>query len=421
MSRRLTAPVTIREVSCLLLGLVGGITLSTHMLSASPTLTMDEVRTLVAQQMTSSGKTMGQNMFRALAAPSPGTPKLLPSVSKRGAQAVHLVSAPFDRSTLLASAFDVAAPGSDVPDSRYYTGLLEAQLELCGDLCSPTAASHELLTGPVGDTRIADVHCDRLYATDLFEELPSRWPPPLQIPASMRSNYTLGAGVRDGGWGHDRQFGGKMRPRVWATGRVATMVAAARKGTLDTGEGRATNRALRTAIFDADLENKTVVVIGSGSATVPALLLGEGATKVYVLDHRPMATNHTQLVPITPLELNRLYRSGSAPRFDAVVALGTLDGIGLGRFGDQLNPWGDVIQLAKLWCLMPKGGKAVIGARGVVKEMKGEKPRYKWDLLHWNRYRQYGFVRFPYLLSNFKVYRYHSGAAMPLFLAEKLP
>ena len=31
------------------------------------------------------------------------------------------------------------------------------------------------------------------------------------------------------------------------------------------------------------------------------------------------------------------------------------------RYGDLLNPWGDIITMARVWCLMSPGGRAIIG------------------------------------------------------------
>jgi len=31
------------------------------------------------------------------------------------------------------------------------------------------------------------------------------------------------------------------------------------------------------------------------------------------------------------------------------------------RYGDQLNPWGDLITMARAWCMVKPGGFAAIG------------------------------------------------------------
>ena len=33
----------------------------------------------------------------------------------------------------------------------------------------------------------------------------------------------------------------------------------------------------------------------------------------------------------------------------------------IGRYGDSLNPWGDLITMAQAWCLLKPGARALVG------------------------------------------------------------
>ena len=48
-------------------------------------------------------------------------------------------------------------------------------------------------------------------------------------------------------------------------------------------------------------------------------------------------------------------------QFDGVVTFSSLEHSGLGRYGDPLNPWADLIAMAKAWCLTRTGGRMLIG------------------------------------------------------------
>ena len=37
--------------------------------------------------------------------------------------------------------------------------------------------------------------------------------------------------------------------------------------------------------------------------------------------------------------------------FDAVISYSSLEHSGLGRYGDALNPFGDIISVARAWCV----------------------------------------------------------------------
>ena len=61
------------------------------------------------------------------------------------------------------------------------------------------------------------------------------------------------------------------------------------------------------------------------------------------------------------------------------------------RYGDGLNPWGDLITMARGWCVLKPGGRALIGM-----------PSGPSDLINFNAHKLYGPVMLPHLFANFK-------------------
>ena len=55
---------------------------------------------------------------------------------------------------------------------------------------------------------------------------------------------------------------------------------------------------------------------------------------------------------------------GDFPQFDAMVTFSSLEHSGLGRYGDSLNPWGDLITMSQAWCLLKPGARALVGIPG---------------------------------------------------------
>jgi len=47
-------------------------------------------------------------------------------------------------------------------------------------------------------------------------------------------------------------------------------------------------------------------------------------------------------------------------QFDAVVSYSSLEHSGLGRYGDPINPWADLITMSRAWCLTKQRGRALI-------------------------------------------------------------
>ena len=73
-----------------------------------------------------------------------------------------------------------------------------------------------------------------------------------------------------------------------------------------------------------------------------------------------------------PSEFRKSYLDGSLGVFDAIVTFSSIEHSGLGRYGDALNPWGDILTIARAWCVTKTGGQLVLGT------MYGE------DQIHFN-------------------------------------
>ena len=60
-----------------------------------------------------------------------------------------------------------------------------------------------------------------------------------------------------------------------------------------------------------------------------------------------------------------------------------------GRYGDELNPWGDLVAMARAWCVLAPGARALVGVPGSGK-----------DLICMNAHRMYGPVMYSHLFAN---------------------
>ena len=79
---------------------------------------------------------------------------------------------------------------------------------------------------------------------------------------------------------------------------------------------------------------------------------------------------------MTPSEFISSYRSDKLGLFDAVVTFSSVEHSGLGRYGDGINPWGDLITMARVWCVMKPKALLLIGV-----------PAGKTDILYYNAHR----------------------------------
>ena len=81
--------------------------------------------------------------------------------------------------------------------------------------------------------------------------------------------------------------------------------------------------------------------------------LSQKSSQIFPFEFGPTRVDNLRV--IGPEELRRMWKSNSdderRPKlnFDAVVSFSSIEHSGLGRYGDALNPWGDLIASAQAW------------------------------------------------------------------------
>ncbi len=97
-----------------------------------------------------------------------------------------------------------------------------------------------------------------------------------------------------------------------------------------------------------------------------------GAASVTTLEYHEIESRHPKVKAVMPKELSKkfldvsernrytffsfltqtaprvfFYVQGTLEKFDIMVSFSSLEHSGLGRYGDELNPWGDLITMAR--------------------------------------------------------------------------
>ena len=165
-----------------------------------------------------------------------------------------------------------------------------------------------------------------------------------------------------------------------------------RNGTLQGNYGKSSVQEIGNLIRTlVPVKDKHVLVIGSEVPWIEAILLAEGAGNITTLEYRAIEPNHPQIKTLLPADLAELVATNRIPNFDAMVTFSSLEHSGLGRYGDQLNPWGDLIAMARAWCVMRPGGRAIVGI-----------PVTFNDTVCFNAHRMYGRVMLSHLFANWR-------------------
>lgn len=283
---------------------------------------------------------------------------------------------------------------TDVWVRNLYNRLDRIRLK-CGDLCSmndlSTLEKYRTSQGNDFHIQVPNVDCRAILDMDEIDEGDLTFPE--YPPDGLLPFYTLHQSIPVNFVRVERNgYLGAVEPLVWSKTFIDSLVHQATQGTLEGTYGHAVTNYLRQELSSIQdkLVNRTVLVIGSEHPWVEALLLSLGVSHVKTLEYRPIISEHERISTETPSSIREKTSNGTFLAMDGVVSFSSLEHSGLGRYGDALNPWGDILAVARAWCLTKRDGFLVLG----LPTTDGE------DSISWNLHRVYGKLRWPLVTAN---------------------
>lgn len=127
-----------------------------------------------------------------------------------------------------------------------------------------------------------------------------------------------------------------------------------------------------------------VAVIGSLTPWIESILLNNGAKTVTTVEYNVPVCNYPKIKTISYKEFTE-----SSHKYDAICSYSSIEHSGLGRYGDELNPNGDIETINFINKHLKDKGLLFLGI-----------PIGK-DAITWNIHRVYGNKRLKLLLENF--------------------
>lgn len=138
-------------------------------------------------------------------------------------------------------------------------------------------------------------------------------------------------------------------------------------------------------------DNLTAVVFGSTEPWLETWLIHLGFGLVVTSEYNQLTYEHPSIVTIPDGSENLLSFDQYRSFFDFAFSISSFDHSGLGRYGDQLDPIGDLKAMSTvLKVLKPSSGKIFLTVP------------IGPDLIVWNLLRRYGKKRLPLLLKGFQ-------------------
>jgi len=280
----------------------------------------------------------------------------------------------------------------EIEEDEVHARMMEL-LEGCGDVCDTSIEGVESKFFP----RISkEVDCAGLWGNAAIDKARPAGPAPEMSPA-MREHFSYGGRVAllryDGA-----PYALLDNPYVnapaqlpeWSEEMIDAWALQCLEGSLRGGYGEQdTAMVLEGLRRMPSIPGGHVLVIGSERPWLEACVLAAGARHVTTLEYGAVRCTHPQVDTLVPGEMGAMFLNGSLTTFDAVASFSSVEHTGLGRYGDGLNPWGDLQTIARAWCVTRAGGGMLLGV-----------PNRGGDRVEWNAHRNYGPVMYSHLAAN---------------------
>jgi hypothetical protein len=205
--------------------------------------------------------------------------------------------------------------------------------------------------------------------------------PPV-MPQSMVSAYTLKGQIPVLQDYRDDTTGGNQT-RIFTREKVDLCIKRANeRGQSEYGM---TDSWLYAALDQYPVSGKDVAIMGSTYPRYEGVCLAYGGRPT-TIEYNPIQTEDPRLHTMTCAEYD------AAPRtFQAAFSISSFEHDGLGRYGDPLNPNGDLATMQRMKSIVETGGLLFLAVP--VAE----------DAVVWNAHRIYGPIRLPMLLAGWRV------------------
>lgn len=203
-----------------------------------------------------------------------------------------------------------------------------------------------------------------------------------EIPSFLYDDYTLFGKISILYNYVDNSY---SNPIVYTKANIDSFIAdAKRKKTKYYG---ATDKYLYQALtkYAGHIKSKNIAILGSVKPWYESIVLAYDGIPT-TIEYNKIDCQDSRLKTITVTEYD------TAPqKFDALLSISSFEHDGLGRYGDPIDPYGDIKAMQKAKTMLKKGGLLFLAV-----------PIGK-DLLVWNLHRIYGKTRFPLLIAGWNV------------------
>ncbi|KAF1751400.1 hypothetical protein GCK72_017954 [Caenorhabditis remanei] len=238
---------------------------------------------------------------------------------------------------------------------------------------------------------IKEPTCGEIFSEwQKISEQPQPEYPPKEIPAERKDEFLLYNYAAVNEWYfNDKNSNEGERPRNWD--KLSEMITWPKEKL--GGQAYGTDGvSMYNAMKFHRLDGKSGVVIGSMQPWVEVSALVHGAAKVLTVEYNNLtiqAEFKDRMSSILPINFVKNWET-YAGTFDFAASFSSIEHSGLGRYGDPMDPIGDLREMLKIKCILKPGGLLFLGFP------------LGTDAIQYNAHRIYGSVRLAMMFYGFE-------------------
>ncbi|MCH9617827.1 MAG: hypothetical protein SP4CHLAM5_11130 [Chlamydiia bacterium] len=208
--------------------------------------------------------------------------------------------------------------------------------------------------------------------------------PPKNIPSELYNQFTENGAIPVLKWYWDDSYSPDT-PKLWSEDVINSNIASILKGGL--GHYPLTDPYVYEAFtkYRELIEGKRIAIIGSLEPWYECVVLAYNAHPVTIEYNTISCTDpRFEIYTVEEFEKNR-------QTFDIILSISSIEHDGLGRYGDPIDPYGDLKAMANMKSMLNPGGLLFLAVPTC------------GDSITFNAHRTYGHIRQPMLFKGWKV------------------
>lgn len=211
--------------------------------------------------------------------------------------------------------------------------------------------------------------------------------PVKEIPQELLDSYTMNMTIPVLEWYWDQPVQSDL---VWSEEFVERFLIRFTKENILNKHGLGPYKHASLYLLEAfssyPITGKSLAVLGTQTPWIEAMAINHRAQQVTTIDYNLPTCLHSAIATLAHHDFET-----RSPKFDCIVTYSSIEHSGLGRYGDLLDPDGDLKTMNAIYNSLDQDGLLFWGA-----------PVGK-DALVWNAHRIYGPRRLPLMFKDFEI------------------